>query len=124
MCLGAVGRDKSQHMKNAMAGQWQRYRWQAADSGIGSLHACRPGGQQYQCGEAQRPAQSCPVDGSGMQRDHSTRTVTLDKFCDAWGSVTIGRLVRLLQHHIILSLEIKGFSSRHQEQSSDRGQAD
>jgi hypothetical protein len=30
MCLGAVGRDKSQHKKNAMAGQCQRYRWQAA----------------------------------------------------------------------------------------------
>jgi hypothetical protein len=48
-----------------------------AGSGIGSLHACRPGGQQYRRGEAQRPAQSGPVDGSGMQRDHSTRTVVL-----------------------------------------------
>ena len=28
--LDAVARNKSQLMDNAMAGQWQRYRWQAA----------------------------------------------------------------------------------------------
>jgi hypothetical protein len=57
-------------------------RWLENGNGIDGRHryqfaACRPGGQQYQCGEAQRPAQSCLVDGSGMQRDQTPESLLI-----------------------------------------------